>query len=57
MIAIAEQKNLYDELAVADASQYLNQHKNEYDLIVAADVLVLFRGITNAIVRCLSILN
>lgn len=42
MLAIASQKQIYNELAAADAIEYLARHQKAYGLIVAADVLVYF---------------
>lgn len=42
MLAIAQQKQIYDELAAADAIVYLTKHTQEYSLMIAADVLVYF---------------
>ncbi len=42
MLAIAQQKQIYHELAAADAIIYLSQHRDEYSLMIAADVLVYF---------------
>lgn len=39
MIEIADEKELYDELFVGDAEVYLEQATQEWDLIVATDVL------------------
>jgi predicted TPR repeat methyltransferase len=42
MLAIAAQKNLYDDLIAADAIQYLESQDHTYQLIAAADVVVYF---------------
>lgn len=42
MLAQARAAGLYDELACADIGDYLAQHRQAFDLAVAADVLVYF---------------
>lgn len=38
MIAVAKQKNIYDELVSKNISEYLEDTKEKFDLIIAADV-------------------
>jgi len=40
MIERARAQNIYDALAVGDLENFLNENKNEFDLILAADTLV-----------------
>lgn len=40
MLALARQKNVYDELIQSDIISFLSEKNNEYDLILAADVVV-----------------
>jgi len=40
MLAVAKQKNTYDELIVDDFTSYLKGQKNNFDLIIAGDALV-----------------
>lgn len=42
IIERAGQRGSYDELLVAELTDHLNSHLNQYDLIVAADTLVYF---------------
>lgn len=42
MLAVAANKNIYDDLVVAEVVTYLKHHQGEYDLVVAGDVLVYF---------------
>ena len=42
MLAQARRTGLYDELACADIGAWLDRHLEEFDLVVAADVLVYF---------------
>lgn len=42
MLALAKQKNIYDELIQSDILPYLQQQQNKFDLILAADVLVYY---------------
>ena len=42
MLAHAEAKHVYDELAQAELTEYLDNHPAAFDLIVAADTLVYF---------------
>ncbi len=55
MIAVAKEKNIYDELVVEDIEQALNQYQN-VDLILAADVFTyigelkpIFSGVSKAL--------
>jgi predicted TPR repeat methyltransferase len=40
MLEIAAQKNLYDELVLADAVEYLAEKKSAFDLIISGDVFI-----------------
>lgn len=40
MLAIAKEKQLYDQLACMDITTYLAKHRQRFDLITAADVFV-----------------
>lgn len=42
MLAHAEAKHVYDELAQAELTEYLGRHPATFDLIVSADTLVYF---------------
>lgn len=42
MLVQAKEKEIYDNLFESEINQFLLQHKNAYDLIVAADVLPYF---------------
>lgn len=42
MLAQARARQIYDELAVTELTAYLSNTDDEYDLVVAADVLVYF---------------
>lgn len=42
ILALARQKNSYDELINIELSVYMRAHPNEFDLIVAADTLIYF---------------
>jgi predicted TPR repeat methyltransferase len=42
MIGHAKKLELYDELIVAELTQYLSEHQAEFDLIVSADTLCYF---------------
>ncbi|MCO8125227.1 tetratricopeptide repeat protein [Stieleria sp. TO1_6] len=42
MIDKAQQRNLYDELSVAELTEFMLGHPAEYDLIQAADTLIYF---------------
>lgn len=45
MLALAQQKNIYDKLIKADILQFLRSSQDQYDLILAADVFVYFGDI------------
>lgn len=56
MLAMAEQKKIYDELVEAELVAFLTDKKSRYDLIIAGDVLVyhgdlaaIFLAISNAL--------
>ncbi|MDR3491065.1 MAG: tetratricopeptide repeat protein [Gammaproteobacteria bacterium] len=56
MLALATQKNIYDAVFTDDLLSYLNLKNNQYDLIIAGDVLVyigdleaIFKGIKSAL--------
>jgi predicted TPR repeat methyltransferase len=53
MLAVAAEKNLYDELIAADALSYLATHPAPFDLVLAGDVLVYF-GELNSLVAAVS---
>jgi predicted TPR repeat methyltransferase len=40
MLALAKEKQLYDDLYQADIAVFLSEHPEQYDVIVASDVLV-----------------
>lgn len=40
MLALAKQKHIYDDLYQADIASFLKEHKAQYDVVVASDVLV-----------------
>lgn len=40
MLAVAQQKNIYDELMMGDFHHYLSNQVDQFDLIIAGDVLV-----------------
>jgi len=42
MVALARERGGYDELVVAELTQYLHEHARSYDLIISADTLVYF---------------
>ena len=42
MLAVAAQKNIYDELVLADAEEFLAGHPAAFHLVLAGDVLVYF---------------
>lgn len=42
MLALAQEKNIYNQLTEADIETYLKQSKNFYDLIMAGDVFTYF---------------
>lgn len=42
MLALAKEKNVYDELMKAELTEYLRDHSEAFDLIVSADTLVYF---------------
>ncbi len=46
MLAVAAQKNIYDELITADIIPYLEQANATFDLILAGDVIVYFGDLT-----------
>jgi predicted TPR repeat methyltransferase len=42
MVAQAKRKAIYDELTVADVESFLAEQRRDYDLLIAADMLVYF---------------
>ncbi|MDH3349941.1 MAG: tetratricopeptide repeat protein [Gammaproteobacteria bacterium] len=42
MIALADRRKLYDELTVAELTDFMTTHQSRYDLIVSADTLSYF---------------
>jgi predicted TPR repeat methyltransferase len=42
MLALANEKNLYDELVRGELTEYLHANRDAFDLIVSADTLVYF---------------
>lgn len=42
MVAKAQQTGLYDELRVAELTDFMDQHPNRFDLIVSTDTLIYF---------------
>jgi predicted TPR repeat methyltransferase len=49
MLAHAKAKNVYDELAKAELTEYLGDHSEAFDLIVSADTLVYFGDLKGVI--------
>ena len=52
MIAHAKQKNIYDQLHVSDINAYLENHHENYDLIIAADVFVYIGDLATVFKLC-----
>jgi len=50
MIARAAAQNVYDALCVADIESWLNESKNEFDLVLAADTLVYLGDLASVFV-------
>jgi predicted TPR repeat methyltransferase len=48
MLAHAKEKQVYDELVRAELTAYLQDHRDEFDLIVTADTLVYFGALEPA---------
>jgi predicted TPR repeat methyltransferase len=46
MLAVARQKNLYDQLITADLTDFLQNAHQQYDLILGGDVLVYMGELT-----------
>lgn len=46
MLVHAKEKHIYDELVCSDIVTFLKQHESQYDLILAADVIVYFGDLT-----------
>lgn len=57
MLAIAADKNIYDELVTEDVSTYLSGKHDIYDLILAGDVLVYFGELEDLIRQVASALK
>jgi len=49
MAALARRRPEYDEVVVAELTDYLRQHERSYDLVVAADTLVYFGDLTEVL--------
>jgi predicted TPR repeat methyltransferase len=49
MLALAKEKNVYDELIEGELTEYLRDHKVAFDLIVSADTLVYFGGLEDVL--------
>lgn len=47
MLQKAKEKNIYENLEQADALTYLQQHRNEFSAIIAADVFCYFGDLQN----------
>lgn len=52
MLAVAEEKNAYDKLYVADLIDVLSDNRAAFDLIVAMDVLCYFGNLTDIFRKC-----
>lgn len=57
MLAIAQQKNIYDQLIKADILKYLHKTQDQYDLVLAADVLVYFGDLNDLISAIANVLK
>ena len=53
MLAHAKDKGIYDRLVTSDLTEFLAQHTQKYNLVVAADVLPYF-GDLNPLVRLIN---
>lgn len=49
MVEVARAKQIYDDLAIADAVSYLEAHRGQFDLIAAGDVLAYFGDLAELI--------
>lgn len=57
MIEKARNKNLYDELIISDIEQFISNTKQNYDLVLAADVFIYIGNISSIIPKISRLLN
>lgn len=57
MIAIAHERNVYDQLHVAEITEYLTSCDETFDVIFACDALIYFGDLSQVIAPALKILN
>jgi predicted TPR repeat methyltransferase len=57
MLAKARARKLYDQLVCGELTQYLNGHRDSFDLIVSADTLIYFGDLTTVLRACAAALR